>query len=134
MNEINFKLLVSGEPEAVVTRVTEALKDEGFGVLTRIDLHSKIQEKLGEKIASTVILGACNPPLALAAYRRNSDVASVLPCNVVVREVAAGRQSVEFARPTSLMEVVHDPELADMGRDADERLLRVRDRLSKSAA
>lgn len=122
---INFKRDISSSVESAIERVTSALKDEGFGVLTRIDLHSKIKEKLGKDLRPTIILGACNPQLAFEAYQRNTDVASLLPCNVVIRELSEGRVSVELAKPTSMMEMLGDAELIALAKDADARLLRV---------
>ncbi|MCB0403752.1 MAG: DUF302 domain-containing protein [Bdellovibrionales bacterium] len=119
---INFKKEISGTIEGTIEKVTEALKNEGFGVLTRIDLHAKIKEKLGKEIAPAVILGACNPQLAYEAYTANSDVASLLPCNAVVREVGPGRVSVELARPSAMMEMVGDTDLVSLAKEADKKL------------
>src|SRR5512135_1615221 len=105
---INFKREISCTMDQAIERATKALGAEGFGVLTRIDMHSKIKEKTGKDIIPTVILGACNPNLAFEAYTANSDVASLLPCNAVVREVAQGRMSVEFIKPTSMMRMLDD--------------------------
>ncbi|MCB0418652.1 MAG: DUF302 domain-containing protein [Bdellovibrionales bacterium] len=119
---INFKKEIAGTVDGAIERITEALKKEGFGVLTRIDLHSKIKEKLGKEIAPAVILGACNPQLAYEAYTANSDVASLLPCNAVVREVGPGRISVELARPSAMMEMVGNQDLVSLAKEADKKL------------
>ena len=129
MKTINLKKEIKGTVEAGIERVTEALKTEGFGVLTRIDLHSKFKEKLGKEVPTTVILGACNPALAYEAFNRNSDVTSLLPCNAVVREIEPGRLSVELAKPSALMEILGDPELVLFAKDADAQLQRVLDKL-----
>lgn len=134
MKIVNFKTEVSGQVEDVVKRVTEALKIEGFGVLTRIDLHTKIKEKLGKDLLPTVILGTCNPELAYEAYRTNTDVTSLLPCNVVVREVVPHRISLEIAKPTALMEVLEDERLTQLAKEADQRLERVIDAFAAKAA
>ncbi|OGA32373.1 MAG: hypothetical protein A2W81_02955, partial [Betaproteobacteria bacterium RIFCSPLOWO2_12_61_14] len=84
MTTINFKREIAGTVDQAVERITKALGVEGFGILTRIDMHSKIKEKTGKEIIPTVILGACNPMLAYEAYTANSDVASLLPCNAVI--------------------------------------------------
>ena len=125
MNSINFKKEIAASVDAAVERVTKALAAEGFGILTRIDMHTKIKEKTGKDIVPTVILGACNPQLAFEAYTANSDVASLLPCNAVIREVAPGKISVELAKPTSMMQILGDSNLTELAREADTRLQRV---------
>lgn len=122
MKAINFKKEISGTVEEAVVKVTQALQSEGFGVLTRIDLHTKIKEKLGKDILPAVILGACNPRLAFEAYSADPDVASLLPCNAVVRDLGNGRISVELAKPSSMMEILGDQTLVSLARDADTRL------------
>lgn len=124
MNAISFKSYIQADLEDAVKLVTDALKQEGFGVLTRIDLHAKIKEKLGREIEPTVILGACNPRLAYDAFRMNTDVASLLPCNAVIREIGPGRLSVELARPSALMTLLNSPDLVNLARDADASLER----------
>ncbi len=122
MTTINFKREISDTFDHAIDRATKALAAEGFGVLTRIDMHSKIKEKTGKDIIPTVILGACNPNLAYEAYTANSDVASLLPCNAVIREVAPGRISLEFAKPTAMMQILGDTELANLAREADVKI------------
>ncbi len=124
MANINFKREISATMDQAVERATKALAAEGFGVLTRIDMHSKIKEKTGKDIIPTVILGACNPNLAYEAYTANSDVASLLPCNAVIRETAAGRISVEFVKPTAMMQILGDTQLAALAREADGKIER----------
>lgn len=114
---------------SAIERVTSALKGEGFGVLTRIDLHTKILEKLGKEISPVVILGSCNPQLAYEAYQQNFDVASLLPCNAVLREVGGGRISVELAKPSSLMLILGDEKLVAFAKQADVQLERVLENL-----
>jgi uncharacterized protein (DUF302 family) len=126
---ICFKREVSGDLVTVIERVTNALKLEGFGVLTRIDLHAKIKEKLGKEIRPAVILGACNPQLAFEAYERNTDVASLLPCNAVVRDIGNGKLSVELAKPSALMEMLGDRKLVELAGEADARLQRVLEKI-----
>ncbi len=133
MNKINFKRTVIGNLEDIVAQATNALKQEGFGVLTRIDLHSKIKEKTGKDIAATVILGACNPNLAYEAYVANPDVASLLPCNAVVRDLGSGRMSVEFVRPSAIMEMLGDDRLVKLAGEADQKLERALEGLSEGS-
>ena len=122
MQEVNFKKEVSGEVETCVTKVTAKLKEQGFGVLSRIDLHAKIKEKINKDIRPTVILGACNPQLAYEAFLENPDVASLLPCNAVIRDIGEGRVSVELAKPTFMMKMLDDPKLVELAKEADRRL------------
>lgn len=122
MKSINFKKEIKGSVEQAVATVTEALQSEGFGVLTRIDFDKKVKEKLGKEIRPVVILGACNPQLALEAFQHNADVTSLLPCNAVVREIGPGRVSVEIAKPTALMKVLDDKVLVELAASADRRL------------
>ncbi|HEX8962683.1 MAG TPA: DUF302 domain-containing protein [Rhodocyclaceae bacterium] len=124
MTTINFKREISDSIDRAVDRATKALAAEGFGILTRIDMHAKIKEKTGKDIVPTVILGACNPNLAYEAYTANSDVASLLPCNAVVREVAPGKVSLEFAAPSGMMQILGDAKLTALAREADERVRR----------
>lgn len=129
MKQINLKKTISGNTEEAVERVTQALKTEGFGVLTRIDLDAKIKEKLNKDIPPAVILGACNPQLAYDAYQTNTDVASILPCNAVVREIGPDTVSVELARPSLMMEFTEDEKLINLANEADKKLGRVLDSL-----
>jgi len=122
MTAINFKREISDSVDHAIERATKALGAEGFGILTRIDMHSKIKEKTGKDIIPTVILGACNPNLAYEAYSANSDVASLLPCNAVIREIAPGKISLEFVKPTAMMQILGDTRLAELAREADAKI------------
>lgn len=124
MTAINFKREIADTFDHAIERATKALGAEGFGVLTRIDMHSKIKEKTGKELIPTVILGACNPMLAYEAYTANSDVASLLPCNAVIREVAPGKVSLEFVKPTAMMQILGDAKLAELAREADTKIER----------
>jgi uncharacterized protein (DUF302 family) len=126
-SSVNFKREIVSDLSSAIERVTHALKCEGFGVLTRIDLHTKISEKLGKEISPVVILGACNPQLAYEAYQQNA--ASLLPCNAVVRDVGGGRVSVELAKPSSLMLILGDEKLVAFAKQADSQLERVLEKL-----
>ena len=124
MTSINFKREIADTLDNAIQRVTKALSEQGFGILTRIDMHSKIQEKTGKVIIPTVILGACNPMLAYEGYTVNSDVAGLLPCNAVVRELAPGQVSVELAAPSALMRILGDENLVKLALEADQRIQR----------
>ena len=121
--------------DAAVTRVREALKQEGFGVLTEIDLRAAFLEKLGRKFRPYVILGACNPPLAFSAISVDPSVGLLLPCNVTVEWLADGRTGVRLTDPEALLSTVAlqgTPELTSVARDARQRMVRVAGSLAKS--
>lgn len=122
MAPINLKKEFHGSFDSAIQKVTEALKEQGFGILTRIDLHEKFKEKLGKEVRPVTILGACNPALAYEAYMANSDVASLLPCNAVVREIEDQKISIELASPTFMMEMLGVSKLVKAGLDADRKL------------
>ena len=119
---INFKREIQATLDEAIERVTQALKEEGFGVLTRIDMHAKFKEKLGKDALPVVILGVCNPQLAFEAYSRAPDVTSLLPCNAVVRDLGQGRVSIELAKPSAMMNVLGDSTLAELAKGADQKL------------
>ncbi|MEQ1533494.1 MAG: DUF302 domain-containing protein [Sideroxydans sp.] len=121
---INFKREISDTFDNAIDRATKALAAQGFGVLTRIDMHTRIKDKTGKEIVPTVILGACNPVLAYEAVTANSDVTSLLPCNAVIREISPGQQSIEFAKPTGMMKVLGDAKLAALAVEADAKIER----------
>lgn len=120
--EINFKKEINGTLDQVIERVTETLKTQGFGILTRIDFHTKMKEKLNQEIEPTVILGACNPALAFEAFQKNKDITSLVPCNAVVRQVGPNRFSVEVVKPSFMMESIGELELAQLAKTADQKL------------
>lgn len=110
--------------DKVVSRTREVLKDNGFGVLTEIDVQATLKEKLGESIERYLILGACNPPLAHRAVSANKQVGLLLPCNVVVREDADNPATVhvEAMNPEMMVQVVHDPALIPVAEQATKQL------------
>ena len=122
MSTIHFKKTVQGEVGPVVERLTAVLAEQGFGILTRIDFHTKMKEKLGKDLRPVVILGACNPGLAYEAYQKNSDVAGLIPCNAVVREIGDGQCSIELTKPSLMIEILQETEMAAMAVAADDRL------------
>ncbi len=108
-----------------VARVTEALKTEGFGVLTEIDVQATMKAKLGIDGRPYRILGACNPPLAYRALSLAPEIGLLLPCNVTVSEVAPGQIDVGLVDPTMMMSVAARPELAEVAGEARAKLERV---------
>lgn len=112
--------LDSPYPEAVA-RVRDALAGQGFGVLTEIDVAATMQAKLGKQFEDYVILGACNPPLALQALDAERSLGLLLPCNVVVRASDAGTM-VEILDPQVMLAVTDRPELKAVADEAARRL------------
>ena len=120
-----FTTTLSGQPfEAVRTRVIDALKAEGFGVLSEIDVQKAMHEKLGAAMPPYRILGACNPPLAHQALEAEPDIGLLLPCNVVVRETADGTIVVGFLDPQVMVAVVDREGLGAVADAANARLRR----------
>jgi len=117
--------LIAGQDFASVReRVVAALTDEGFGVLTEIDVQATLKKKLDEDVPAQVILGACNPPLAHRALQAEPDLGLMLPCNVVVREVDGGVQVATIA-PEAMFGVVDNRGLQPVMEEVDQRLRRV---------
>ncbi len=119
-----FGTTLSLSYEEAVPRVKEALKVEGFGVLTEIDVRRTMQEKLGAEMEPYIILGACNPPLAHRALEQEPDIGLLLPCNVVVRADGDGSR-VEAADPQAMLGIVGNEELNAIADEAKRRLQRV---------
>jgi len=105
-----------------IERVKAALKDQGFGVLTEIDVKATLKAKLGEDVAPYIILGACNPPLAHRALTANPEVGMLLPCNVVVRETPGGGVVVEAMDPVAAMSIVQDAAVKAVAQEARDKL------------
>jgi uncharacterized protein (DUF302 family) len=112
-----------------VTRVRDALRSQGFGVLTEIDVQATLREKLGEEIEDYLILGACNPPLAHRALAADPHIGLLLPCNVVVR-TEEGQTIVEALDPQTMVAVAHQPQLQPVADEAAGRLRAALDSLA----
>jgi uncharacterized protein (DUF302 family) len=131
MTEMAYNVSVNTPYEESLERVINALKEEGFGVLTRIDVHDTFKEKLGVEFRKYAILGACNPPLAHKALSARPDAGLMLPCNVVVEEVDGGTL-VRIVNAAAMMQaggLDGDPVLKEVGGEAEARLQRVAEAL-----
>ena len=108
----------------VLAKTMAALKTEGFGVLTEINIQHAMKEKMGVDMPPYRILGACNPPLAHQALQAVPDIGLLLPCNVIVREEAPGRVVVGFLDPQIMVDLVGKPEVKTVADAAETRLRR----------
>jgi uncharacterized protein (DUF302 family) len=108
-----------------VQKTTEELKKEGFGVLSEINIHEKLKEKLGVDFRKYKILGACNPPNAYKALQQENKIGTMLPCNVIVQELENGKVEVAAVDPVASMQAVENKELAGIADDIRGKLQKV---------
>jgi uncharacterized protein (DUF302 family) len=113
-----------GDFDAIVTKVIEKLKDEGFGVLTEIDVANTLKQKLGVEMKRYRILGACNPGFAHKALSVEDKIGVMLPCNVVVQEKDGGEVDIAAIDPRVAMRGVGNPALAEIAAEVAERNLK----------
>ena len=125
-----FSISMTGSMDDVCNKVTEALKTEGFGVLTEIDVQATLKQKIDVDRKPYKILGACNPQLANQAINAEPDIGLLLPCNVVVREEDDGSMTVAFMDPAAVLDLVSNDAVHEIAPQVKARLEKVRDLLA----
>lgn len=116
--------------DEAIEKVTAALKEEGFGILTEIDVKATLKKKLDADFRRYAILGACNPPLAHRALQSELEIGLLLPCNVIVYEVGEGQTTVSIIDPMMMVSMTDNGDLPEVAREAKARLSRVIERLA----
>ena len=125
MQQQGFGCRVAAPMSETIERTTAALKEQGFGVLTTIDVQQTLKNKIGVDFQPYVILGACNPHLAHRALQTEKQLGLLLPCNVIVYDDGDGACTVNIIDPAQMMSMVENPELGAIAEDARQRLQRV---------
>ncbi|MFC0132834.1 ABC transporter ATP-binding protein [Massilia eurypsychrophila] len=120
-----FGKTVAGPFDEAVQRVTAALQTEGFGILSDIDVAATLKKKLNADMPAYRILGACNPALAQRAIQAEPSIGLLLPCNVLVRQLADGAVSVEFMDTDAVLQLVDKPAVTSLAGEVRQRLERV---------
>ncbi|MDE0094866.1 MAG: DUF302 domain-containing protein [Gammaproteobacteria bacterium] len=126
----SFSTRFEGGYGEAISRVTEELAREGFGVLTEIDVKATLKKKIDVDRRPYIILGACNPTLANQALNAEPDIGVLLPCNVIVREEEDDSITVTFMDPESVLQLVGRPEVQPLAEEVKARLERVRDAIT----
>lgn len=121
--------IIEGNFSKVIEKVTDLLSDEGFGVLTEIDVTKTLKNKLDVDYKNYVILGACNPQLALRAFQAEDKIGTLLPCNVIVIDQGEGKIEVATMDANALMSQIGNPDLSVLALEASKRLTRVLNKL-----
>ena len=124
-----FNKTVTGSFDEVIDRVIESLKQDGFGVLTDIDVKQTLHAKLGVDFRNYRILGACNPGFAYKALQSEDKIGTMLPCSVVVQETAPGEVEVAAIDPLASMQAIENPELAPVAQTVRQKLQAVVERV-----
>ena len=125
MTSYAFGKTVNMDYATAIERTTAALAAQGFGVLTEIDVAATMKKKLDLSMPPYKILGACNPQLARRAIEAQPEIGALLPCNVVVRQDAAGAVRVEFMDPQAVLGLVNHPDVTKLGAEVREKLTQV---------
>jgi len=127
-----FNRILDTSYEDAISKVLDALKEEGFGVLTEIDVKATLKKKLGADFRKYMILGACNPPYAYQTLQTDLDVGLLLPCNVIIYETDDQKAYISAVNPVSALQVIKNRELRKIAEEVSEKLKRVVDRVAKS--
>ena len=123
--EYYFSTTITGSFDNAIQKVTEALKTEGFGILTEIDIKATLKKKLDVDFYNYKILGACNPPFAYKALLAEDKIGTMLPCNVIVQEKIPGQVEVSAVDPSASMQAIENKALADIATEIRARLQKV---------
>ena len=132
-NDYGMQAKMNVPYEEAIEKATAALKEEGFGVLTEIDVKATLKKKIDADFRRYVILGACNPNLAHQALQSELEIGLLLPCNVIVYETGEGQSMVSIVNPMAMMSVAESEGLQTVARQADEKLSRVVEKLAAGA-
>ena len=108
--------------EEGIARITESLKNEGFGILTEIDLKATLKKKLDVDFYNYKILGACNPPFAYEALQAEDKIGTMLPCNVIVQEKKPGEIEISAVDPMASMQAIENEDLGNLAKEVKNRL------------
>jgi len=127
--EYYFSKTITDSFENAIEKVTKGLKEEGFGILTEIDLKATLKKKLDVDFYNYTILGACNPTYAYKALLAEDKIGTMLPCNVIVQEKTAGQIVIAAVDPAASMQAVDNTELAEIATEIRGRLRKVIDQL-----
>ena len=125
----HFSKTLNAPFDEAIARVTEALKVEGFGVLTDIDVKATLKKKLNVEFRPYRILGACNPTYAFQALQLEDKIGTMLPCNVIVQEREGSRVEVSAVDPVASMQAIDNPGLAEIAKHVQDKLRRIIDQL-----
>ena len=120
-----FSKTIDGSFDNAIQKVTEALKDEGFGILTEIDIKATLKKKLDIDFYNYTILGTCNPPFAYKALLAEDKIGTMLPCNVIVQEKIPGKVEVSAVDPAASMQAIENKALKDIATEIGARLQKV---------
>jgi len=127
--QYGFKKALKSSFEEAVEEVTQALKKEGFGILTQIDVKDILKKKLNVDFRKYIILGACNPPFAYQSLQAETEIGLLLPCNVIVYEDDSGNTVVSAVNPESAMGMIDNPKLKEIANQIQAKLKKVVDTL-----